>query len=145
MKTFRDGAPKDQVRWLLFHGIVLGGVYGLVFLAAVRGYSRIERDTTVQYFIAVPGIALATAAGIAMAWLCIARLRKPFDAQKMRIDMAFYVVAELIVLFLTGFLLVPVHGIMARFLITLFLVTNFSLLVTIGRLPTKGPPPSPLA
>ena len=133
------------MRWLLFHGIVLGGVYGLVFCAAIGDYSRLMRDATLRYFIAVPGIALAVVAGIAIAFVCVARLRKPFHAEKMRIDIAFYVVAELIVFFLTGFLLLGGAEIIQRFLITLFLATNLALLVTLGRLPANDALPFPLA
>ena len=145
MKLFADDAPRDQVRWLLLHGIVIAGVYALVLLAAVGDYARMTRDAPLQYFIAVPGIAVAAAAGLAIVSVCAVRLRRPFRARKMRIDMRLYVVAELILLFFFGTQLMGGAEVLERIIITLSLSTNLALLVTLGRTPAKDAAPSPLA
>ena len=105
MKIFPDSFSRSQNLWLLVHGVLAG------YLTAGLAHISIEYIPDSRHFpelriiLAAVGTSSGMVAGVFVTLLCAIRLRKAFTVLRMRTSMLGIVVVEVIILWLSGFIL----------------------------------------
>ena len=105
MKIFPERVAREQVLWLFGHAVALTVAQVLIFVVALKDSAEIAAEELTQYVLALAGTAAGALVGPAIAVLCVIRAFRPFLARRMRVNMKAVLAVELILWFLSSFIL----------------------------------------
>lgn len=127
MRVFGDDVSREQVIWLLLHGLAAIGLGALVAFVGAQALCAPRPEQTVLFAVALAGGATMVLSGSAVMAVAGKRLLGEFAVKRMQFGLDRVIVLEALAVVLCGALVLD-GGVLAFKLVFAFLALNFGLL-----------------